>query len=268
MPYASNDEVRIHYHLDGNPAGPPLLLHCGFVGTLHDWYDAGYVDALRGDYRLILLDPRGQGGSDKPHDPAAYEFGRRVADVIAVLDAEGIATAHYWGYSMGGFNGFGMAHSYPSRLRSLILGGDPGFETEADGESMRQMASWLRESGSAGMTAAFEGRIGALPEALRARLLASDVEALAANRLAGAYRAAHKAGDYAQAILNAGIPTLLYCGDRDEIYPAVQATAAQLPPRHLVTLAGMDHFQAMQASAAILPHVLPFLAEAEAHQVE
>jgi pimeloyl-ACP methyl ester carboxylesterase len=223
------------------------------------------VDALRDDYHLILLDPRGHGGSDKPHDPAAYAVEPRVTDVVAVLDAAGIATAHYWGYSMGGYYGFGMAHYYPSRLRSLIIGGDAGVESEADGELMRQIASWLREVGPAGVVAAYEARLGTLPDGLRARLLASDVEALAANRLAGAERAARRAGDYAQAISRVGVPVLLYCGDRDESYPAVQATAAQLPPERMVTMAGMNHFQAMATSAVLLPHVLPFLVAAEAN---
>ena len=63
-----------------------LVLQHGFSESVVDWYEAGYVDALRSDYRLILIDARGHGASDKPHDPGAYELERRVADVVAVLD--------------------------------------------------------------------------------------------------------------------------------------------------------------------------------------
>lgn len=122
MPYANNDGVRIHYQVDGNAAGPPLLLHCGFTGSLNSWYDRGYVGALRDTYRLILLDPRGHGASDKPHDPAAYGYDLRVADVLAVLAAAGVAEAIFWGYSMGGRAGFASAHFAPERFRAFVIG--------------------------------------------------------------------------------------------------------------------------------------------------
>jgi len=47
--------------------------------------------------------------SDKPHDPEAYAAEHNVGDVIAVLDRLGISKASYFGYSMGGLIGFGMA---------------------------------------------------------------------------------------------------------------------------------------------------------------
>jgi pimeloyl-ACP methyl ester carboxylesterase len=98
MPYADNDGGRIRYEIDGS--GVPLVLHPGFIGSLEDWDDAGYVTTLSDQYRLIRLDPRGQGRSDTPHDPAAYAAQHRVGDVLAVLDAEGIDRALFWGYSM------------------------------------------------------------------------------------------------------------------------------------------------------------------------
>jgi pimeloyl-ACP methyl ester carboxylesterase len=67
--YVENDGVRIHYQVEGK--GLPLFLHMGFSVDLTGWYEWGYVDALKDDYRVILIDPRGHGKSDKPHDPAA-----------------------------------------------------------------------------------------------------------------------------------------------------------------------------------------------------
>jgi pimeloyl-ACP methyl ester carboxylesterase len=67
MPYATNDGVCIHYQEEGS--GPPLVLLHGFTLSLEHWRDSGYVTALRDDSRLILMDPRGHGASDKPHDP-------------------------------------------------------------------------------------------------------------------------------------------------------------------------------------------------------
>jgi pimeloyl-ACP methyl ester carboxylesterase len=69
MPYADSQGVRIHYQTVGT--GPPIVLQHGFSESIEDWFDCGYVDALKLDYRLILVDARGHGGSDKPHDPRA-----------------------------------------------------------------------------------------------------------------------------------------------------------------------------------------------------
>jgi pimeloyl-ACP methyl ester carboxylesterase len=118
--YVDNDGVRIHYLVEGK--GPPLFLHMGFSVDLTGWYEWGYVDALKDDYRLILIDPRGHGKSDKPRDSAAYQAAQRVGDVVAVLDDLGVERTHYLGYSMGGRIGFEVAQLAPSRLCSLIIG--------------------------------------------------------------------------------------------------------------------------------------------------
>ena len=50
MPYAHNGGVRIHYEAEGK--GPALVLQHGFTESVVDWYEAGYVERLRPDYRL------------------------------------------------------------------------------------------------------------------------------------------------------------------------------------------------------------------------
>ena len=81
MPYADHHGIRIHYETEGQ--GPPLVLHHWSLATLESWYDYGYVSALKDDYRLVLLDARGHGASDKPHRPEAYDLQKRVEDVVA-----------------------------------------------------------------------------------------------------------------------------------------------------------------------------------------
>src|SRR6185312_14162912 len=125
MPYANNAGVRIHYEIEGD--GPALVLQHGFTQSLEDWAECEYLAPLRPKYRMILVDARGHGGSDKPHDEAAYTLDRRAADVTAVLDAERIEKAHFWGYSMGGWIGFGMAKYAPHRVNALIIGGQHPF---------------------------------------------------------------------------------------------------------------------------------------------
>jgi pimeloyl-ACP methyl ester carboxylesterase len=131
MPYASNAGTRIHYEVEGT--GPALVLQHGFTQCLQDWFECSYVGELRSNYRLILVDARGHGDSDKPHDEASYALDRRVADVTTVLDALSIEKAHFWGYSMGGYIGFGMARYAPRRVNALVIGGQHPFARDQAG---------------------------------------------------------------------------------------------------------------------------------------
>src|SRR5205085_3116511 len=121
MAYANHNGVRIYYRVIGQ--GPPLVLQHGFTQTLKRWYLCGYVEMLRQHYRLVLIDPRGHGGSDKPHDPSDYVLSLRVADVLAVLDDLNIQKTIFWGYSTGGRVAFGLARAAPERVSALIIGG-------------------------------------------------------------------------------------------------------------------------------------------------
>jgi pimeloyl-ACP methyl ester carboxylesterase len=114
MPYANSAGIQIHYEVEGT--GPALVLQHGFTQCLEDWFECGYVAALRSRYRLILVDARGHGDSDKPHDEESCTLDHRVADVTTVLDVLGIERAHFWGYSMGGYIGFGMSKYAPHRV--------------------------------------------------------------------------------------------------------------------------------------------------------
>jgi pimeloyl-ACP methyl ester carboxylesterase len=68
MAYADNNGVRIHYQVEGN--GPPLVLQHGYSDSLESWYDFGYVEQLKSERQVILIDARGHGASDQPHNTA------------------------------------------------------------------------------------------------------------------------------------------------------------------------------------------------------
>ncbi len=68
MPYVDNNGTRIHYHVEGE--GQPLVLQHGFTSSIKNWYANGYVEQLAKEYQLIMVDARGHGNSDKPHDTA------------------------------------------------------------------------------------------------------------------------------------------------------------------------------------------------------
>ena len=107
MPFADNQGVRIHYETEGY--GVPVVLQYGQYFPLNIWYEHHYVRVMKDDCRLILVDARGHGDSDKPHDPAAYQMERMASDIVAVLDALHLEKAHYMGYSSGGVLSFDRA---------------------------------------------------------------------------------------------------------------------------------------------------------------
>ena len=122
MPLAENtDGVKINYEVVGS--GPPLVLQHGLLSDLNAWKTRGYVDALQDSFQLILIDSRGHGHSDKPENSAAYELRTRVTDIASVLNDLDIKQAHYMGYSMGGWMGYGITIYMPQRFRSLVIGG-------------------------------------------------------------------------------------------------------------------------------------------------
>lgn len=260
MPTASGHGTIIHYDVEGE--GEPLLLHPGFIGSGHDWVDAGYVAALRHRYRVVMLDPRGQGRSATPRAPEAYTVAHRVADALAVLDAEGIERAHVWGYSMGGGLGLALGLRAPERVRSLVLGaGDPFLNADP------VAPDWMLERLRCGMARLVEEMETAMPDPWlspgeRARWLASDPEALAAART----QRLREPWCEEAALPAIRLPTLLYAGTGDSAAAAVERIARRLPRARLVMLDGLDHAQALARSDLVLPRVVAFLASVSREQ--
>jgi pimeloyl-ACP methyl ester carboxylesterase len=251
MPFAANKGVHIHYETEGQ--GPPLVLQHWSLATLESWYDYGYVSALQGDWRLILLDARGHGASDKPHSPEAYELEKLVGDIVAVLDDLGVGRADFFGYSMGGWIGFGVARYAPERFRSLVIGGQHPYAQ--DMEEMRQLARLGIEKGPEAVVALLGGEPRTLSsetrERMYERMLAYDYEA---------FLSAFQDRESLAAVLpTISMPCLLYAGDRDEAYPLVNQCAEQMANATFVTLPGLDHMDALMRSDEVLPHVKRFL---------
>jgi pimeloyl-ACP methyl ester carboxylesterase len=248
MPYANHQGIRIHYQVDGD--GPPLVLEHGFTSSLKSWYRYGYVDALRPDYRLILFDSRGHGGSDKPHDPAAYDLSLRAWDVIAVLDDLHLPTACFWGYSGGGRTGFGLAKYAPERLAGLIIGGMHPYE--------RRLSAANRLAGTdpEAFVAALLARLGIDPATLspdlRAEILANDFQALAVMQR-----------DYPsmeEILPTMTMPCLLYASDADPYYPGALKCVQSMPNATFFALHGFNHAAGFEEAAGlVLPHVTKFL---------
>src|SRR6185369_13347562 len=81
----SRDGLLLRYAVAGS--GEPLVLLHAFSDALESWWDIGLAGRLARRSRVIAIDARGHGGSDKPRESARYRLEHRVADVLAALDA-------------------------------------------------------------------------------------------------------------------------------------------------------------------------------------
>ncbi len=247
MPYSVNQGVRIHYLVEGE--GPPLVLQHGFTDSLETWYDLGYVEALKPSYRLILIDARGHGASDKPQEPDAYERERNVADITTVLDDLDIPRAHYFGYSMGGRIGFAIARYAPERVHSLIIGGGSPYPRSPAGPD--RMLEALKQG-----VEAIPSIWGVpLPPAVNARLVKNDVEAMIACRTKGL-----QSPGFAEILPAMTMPCLLFAGEDDPVYSENRECVRSMPNVTFFSLPDLGHAAAFLRSDLVLPHVTEFLA--------
>ena len=240
MPFATSpDGTRIHYEVAGSgaPGAPSIVCHHGTGGTLQNWHRAGYVERMAPHARLILIDSRGHGESDRPTEDGAYALAKRADDVVAVLDAAGTAEATFWGYSMGGWAGWGAMTYRPERFTGYILGGfgptpDPYYgRTVEDFYGPRLMQ--------------------ATPEQQRVMRLVWDET----NAFPGAID-----------VLRANTkPVLLYSGDRDPRFASVRDAASMNARAEFFALPGLDHGAAFaQATDVVVPRVVAWLSRVEA----
>ena len=119
----NSDGVRIAFLDEG--AGAPILLIHGFASSVRfNWIDPGWVSLLtRNGFRVIALDNRGHGESEKLHDEAAYGAPLMAEDARRLLDHLGIERADVMGYSMGARITAFLALAHPARVRSAMFGG-------------------------------------------------------------------------------------------------------------------------------------------------
>jgi len=247
MPYTDNDGTRIHYEVEGS--GHPLILQHGMFWDLEGWERWGYADSLKRDFQLVLVDARGHGGSAKPHEPSAYTLCNHVADIVAVLDALEIPSAYYWGFSMGGWIGFGMAVLAEERIRAAVIGGAHPYGrklpegSRLDGTNPEQFLDRFFER---------QGIDRAQMEpAKMAEFVNNDFQAIAA--------AQQDRETLEPSLASIEIPVLLYAGESDGGFAQVKRCATQLPNAELVSLPGLNHPESFYQSELVLPEVLPFL---------
>jgi pimeloyl-ACP methyl ester carboxylesterase len=228
-----SDGVRLHYELHGPDTGTPVVLVHGFASDYRlNWVGTRWQETLtHAGYRVVGLDCRGHGSSDKPHDPAAYALELMAADVDRLLAHINIRAANYIGYSMGARIGVQALLDFSPRLSRVVLGG-VGWGG-AYGEAKEIARAMRGEPTTSEVARSFYDFARARPE--------NDLEALAACILGPQPEPDPKR---LAAITN---PVLIAVGENDDIAVDVERLVESLPKARLLTISGRNHMSAVPA---------------------
>lgn len=258
----AGDGVEIYYETWGR--GEPLLLVPGLGGDLRIWACQRLVLGRR--HRCIALDNRGAGRSGKP--PGPYSLEQMAADAVAVLDAEGLESAHVLAYSMGSYSAQVLAVAHPGRVRSLVLSGTASRHHQWRRELLAEWAEVATERGVHVMARrAFPWLLG--PRTVRRfglwiNLLWPLILQQPAHAFAAQVGALLDASDDARSRLaEITAPTLVLVGVEDRLTPPEDAEelARLVPGARLAVIPGAGHGLMLEAAPDFNQAVLRFLAE-------
>ena len=233
MPSFHNGAVEIAYLDEGE--GEPIVLVHGFASTKNvNWVYPTWVSELKKNgRRVVALDNRGHGESDKLYDPEAYHVPTMAGDVTALMDHLGIERADVMGYSLGSRMMAWLAQSQPQRLRSAILGGI-GIGLIEGGGPGENVAEALEANSLDDVTDPVGRTFRAFADQTR-----SDRRALAAC-LRGSRRLMTR--EQAAAI---SLPVLIAVGTKDEIAGSAEALGKIIPGAKVLNIPNRDHMRAV-----------------------
>jgi pimeloyl-ACP methyl ester carboxylesterase len=139
--FTTSDDIKIHYMEYGDSGSYVVLIH-GYTGSAEgNWFRNGIAQALAKNHRVVAIDCRNHGRSDKPtpRGPGKAE------DVIEMMDHLNIEKAHIHGYSMGGSITGRLLASHPDRFITASFGGS-GIREED--EALAKQAAALDPEGT------------------------------------------------------------------------------------------------------------------------
>ena len=220
--------IRMHYAVQGDSAGEPvIMLH----GTGDSWFSFSRIMPLLSPrFRVYALDQRGQGRSSRA--ATGYSMDDLAADVIAFMDAKGMARATVLGHSMGSLIARRVVHAAPDRVSRLVLvGSGTGWAHLAAARELGAAVRELTDPVSVQFIREFQYSTVYAP--MPAEFMEQAISE--SRRLAaGTWRAlldGMNAVPSGPAMGMTSAPVLLISGDHDAVFPPeeLRGLAAQIP---------------------------------------
>jgi pimeloyl-ACP methyl ester carboxylesterase len=238
--------VEIAFSDEGQ--GAPILLIHGFASNARvNWQATGWTKTLlQAGYRVICIDNRGHGESEKLYDSQYYSAPLMADDAARLLDHLNIKTAAVMGYSMGARISAFLALQHPEKVSKVVFAGlaermvlgVPGSEAIADG----LLANDVRDIAD----------LGARSFRIFAENTKSDLKALAACIRSSRVKIKP------EALSTITCPVLVVAGDQDTVSGPVQPLVDLIPGSTGVTLPNRNHMNAV-GDAGYKKAVLAFL---------
>ena len=241
-----SDGLRIAYVDEGE--GEPILLIHGFASNIAaNWRLTNWLRTLAEDgRRVIAIDNRGHGESEKIYDPDRYGSPAMAEDASRLLDHLGIPSADVIGYSMGARIAVFLALAHPERVRSLILGG-VGINFVHGIVGSGPIARALEATSIDDVTNDTACSFRAFAEQT-----GSDLKALAACMRGPREKITR------ECLARIAVPTLIATGSKDVIAGSGRELASLVPGAQLLEIEGRDHMKAV-GDARFKQGVLDFL---------
>ena len=143
MSIVVSNKQKIHYKLAGDK-GPWMLLHPHHLIPMKAWEEEGYVKQLEKDFRLVMIEPLGQGFSDAPEDSSHYTVSSRIRHVLDIMREVQVDYAFFFGVGLGAQVGFQISKEFPRRIRSLISVGAQPYQELEEAKYLKEKLDKLR----------------------------------------------------------------------------------------------------------------------------
>ena len=108
------------------------------------WEEEGYVKQLENDFRLVMIEPLGQGLSEAPEDSSHYTISSRIRHVLDIMREVQVDYAFFFGVGLGAQVGFQISKEFPRRIRSLISVGAQPYQELEEAKYLKEKLDKLR----------------------------------------------------------------------------------------------------------------------------
>lgn len=252
--------IEIAYDTFGPDGAPAILLHHTLATSNKMWADT--VVKLSEQYRVVAMDARGHGDSDVTNPP--YDFATLARDITSLLDALGIAEAHYMGSSMGGMVGQCVGFMAPDRLRSLILVSTTSAVPEAARGAWDERIEAVRADGMESQVAMTMERWYTAPFLATGNPVLAETEAMIRATPADGFMGwgmAIRDFDISDRLSEITCPTLVVVGEEDPSTPveASRAIHAGIAGSELIIVEQASHQLPLERPEAFQTAIAEFL---------